>query len=83
MPVWDAANPASIKAWQDLSRVYASIASGEVRAVVGSNLRPGNVWQTVELPALQSNPNVTRIIQGNPTTGAETVIWPSVQTMVN
>jgi hypothetical protein len=75
MPVWDAANPASIKAWQDVSRVYASSASGEVRAVVGSNLRHGNIWQSVELPALQRNPNVSRVIQVNPTTGAESVLW--------
>lgn len=75
MPVWDAANPASIKAWNDVSRVYAGGASGEVRAVLGNNLRPGNTWQTVELPALQANPNVTRIITVNPTIKAETVFW--------
>lgn len=75
MPVWDAANPASIKAWQDVSRVYASSASGEVRAVLGNNMRPGNIWQSVELPALKANPNVTRVITVNPTTKAETVLW--------
>lgn len=75
MPVWDAANPASLRAWQDVSRVYASSASGEVRAVVGSNLRPGNIWQSVELPALQRNPNVSGVIQVNPKTGAESVLW--------
>lgn len=75
MPAWDAANPASVAAWQDVSAQFARGASGEVRAVLGDSLRPGNIWQTVEMPALQANPNVTTIIRVNPSSGAETVIW--------
>lgn len=75
MPMWDAPNPASVAAWRDASAQFARGTSGEVRAVLGDSLRPGNIWQTVEMPALQANPNVTRIIRVNPSTGAESVIW--------
>jgi hypothetical protein len=75
MPVWDASNPASVQAWEDASKAFASGASGDVRAVVGSNVRPGSIWQKVELPALQDNPNVTKIIGVDPVTKAETVLW--------
>jgi hypothetical protein len=75
LPVWDAGNPASVQAWQDASRAFAGNAQGTVRAVIGDSLRPGNVWETVELPALKANPNVTQIIRVNPATGAQTVIF--------
>jgi len=48
---------------------------GEVRATLGVNLRPGNIWETVELPRLIENPNVTRITIIDPETGSETVIF--------
>jgi filamentous hemagglutinin len=75
MPAWDASNPAVVKAWQNISAQYAAGASGSVRAVVGSNLRPGNVWETAELPALMNNPNVTQITTIDPATGASKVIF--------
>lgn len=75
LPQWNASNPASIQAWQDASRSYAENASGTVRAVVGNNLRPGNIWETVELPALMGNPRVKKIMRVDPTTGAETLIF--------
>lgn len=55
--------------------MYAENVHGEVHAVIGSNLRPGNVWETVELPRLIENPNVTKIVIIDPETGAETIIF--------
>jgi len=75
MPKWDATNPDVVQAWQDISADYANGAAGTVRAVIGESLRPGNIWETSELPALMSNPNVTRIITIDPATKAETVIF--------
>jgi len=75
MPVWDAANPASVAAWRSASAVFAQGASGEVRVILGNSLRPGNIWETVEMPALEANQNVTSVIQVNPSTGEETVLF--------
>jgi hypothetical protein len=75
MPDWDTTNPQVVRAWQDISAQYAQGASGTVRAVIGQNLRSGNVWETAELPALQRNPAVTRIITIDPATGAESTIF--------
>ena len=75
MPAWDATDPNVVQAWKDISADYASGASGTVRAVIGENLRPGNVWETSELPALMNNPNVNQIITIDPATGAEKVIF--------
>jgi hypothetical protein len=75
MPAWDASNPAVVQAWQNVSAQYAAGASGTVRAVIGSSLRPGNVWETAELPALMNNPKVTQIITVDPATGASKVIF--------
>lgn len=67
MPKWED-NP---KMWEDVSASYANQASGEIRAVLGTELRPGNVWENVELPRLKNNVNVTKITVIN----AETVIF--------
>ncbi len=75
MPEWDINNPASIKTWEDVSAMYANQVSGEVRAVVGANLRPGNIWENVELPRLINNPNVTKITTIDPKTLAEKIIF--------
>lgn len=55
--------------------VYAEQVYGEVRAVVGKNLRKGNVWENVELPRLKLNPNVTKIITIDPVTKVEIVVF--------
>jgi RHS repeat-associated protein len=75
MPPWDEHNPASVAKWKEVSENYARGCSGEVKAVVGQDMRPGNVWETKELPALKANPNVTKITQIDPSTRAETVIY--------
>lgn len=76
MPEWDPDNPAVVKVWEEASSAYAEGASGEVRAVIGDSLRPGNVWETAELPSLMDNPAVTRITTIDPVTGKATVVYP-------
>jgi hypothetical protein len=75
LPAWDAANPTAVAAWQNASRSFAQSASGDVNAVIGSTLRPGSVWEVVELPALKANPSVTSITTIDPATGVKTIIW--------
>ena len=75
MPEWDFNSPSSIKAWELSSNAYAEQVSGEIRAVVGDELRPGNIWENVELPRLKNNPNVTRIIIIDPKTKISKIIF--------
>lgn len=75
LPAWNRHDPESVRFWEEASAAYAENARGEVTAVVGSDLRPGNIWQTVEIPRLMDNPNVTRIVQIDPDTGDLTVIF--------
>ena len=56
LPVWNRHDPVSVQFWEDASAAYAENARGEVTAIVGSSLRPGNVWQTGEIPRLMENP---------------------------
>ncbi len=75
LPNWDLANPQSLEAWKEVSKLYANEAVGDVRAIIGKDLRPGSVWETVELPALKANKNVTRIFTIDPVTLKETLIF--------
>lgn len=75
MPLYDPTVAPSVQAWVDISTELAKNAIGEVRAVLGSQLRPQNIWETYELPALKANPNVTRITSVDPATGKVTVIY--------
>ena len=75
MPEWDFNKPESMKAWDLASGSYAEQVSGEVRAVVGSELRKGNIWENVELPRLKNNPKVTKITTIDPKTGIEKIIF--------
>jgi hypothetical protein len=75
MPEWDVNNPDSVKAWEDVSASYADQVSGEVKAAVGKNLRPDNIWKNVELDRLKANKNVTKITTIDPETLEEIVIF--------
>lgn len=75
LPRWNEFDPESVRFWEDASAAYAGNARGTVTAVVGTNLRPGNVWESVEISRLMVNPNVTRIIQVDPDTGVSTIVF--------
>ncbi|HFU3716802.1 TPA: hypothetical protein ACGO5M_002236, partial [Streptococcus suis] len=75
MPEWDFNKPSSIDAWEEASNIYAEQVSGKIRAVVGNELRPGNIWENIELPRLKANPNVTQITTIDPKTGIEKIIF--------
>lgn len=75
MPEWNFNNPSTMEAWDLASGAYAEQVSGEIRAVIGSELRPGNIWENIELPRLKNNPNVTKITTIDPKTGIEHVIF--------
>ena len=75
MPEWNFNTPSSVTAWEEASNVYAEQVSGEIRAVVGSELRPGNIWENIELPRLKANPNVTKVTTIDPKTGVEKIIF--------
>lgn len=75
MPEWDFDNPQSIKAWEDVSAAYAKQVTGEIRAVVGKELRAGNIWENVELPRLISNDKVTKIKTIDPCNQTEKIIF--------
>ena len=75
LPTWNRHDPESVRFWEDASAAYAENTRGQVTAVIGSDLRPGNIWQTVEIDRLIGNPAVTRIEQIDPDTGQLTVIF--------
>ncbi len=75
LPAWNRHDPESVRFWEDASAAFAENTRGQVTAVIGSDLRPGNIWQTVEIDRLIGNPAVTRIEQIDPDTGQLTVIF--------
>ncbi|GAA2878352.1 hypothetical protein Acy02nite_15780 [Actinoplanes cyaneus] len=58
-------NDQAMDIWRRLSERYAQDASGEATAWT-HNALPGSVWNTREKPALQLNPNITRIHEVDP-----------------
>jgi len=75
IPEWNLNDPLSIRAWEEVSEVYAIQVSGEVKAVVGTHLRPGNIWENIELPRLKNNENVTQITTIDPKTKIEKIVF--------
>ena len=74
MPIWNPFDDNIQALWASISKKYADLVSGEIRAVVGTNLRKDNIWETFELPALMKNPNVKKITIIDPKTKKETII---------
>jgi hypothetical protein len=74
MPAWDG-TPEVAEIWGEVSKKYAEAAHGDVRVVLGRDLRPGNVWETYEFDALTANPAVTRIIAIDPGSGAMRLLF--------
>lgn len=75
MPEWNFNDSSTMGAWDLASGAYAEQVSGEIHAVIGSNLRKGNIWESVELPRLKENLNVTKIITIDPKTGVKNIIF--------
>lgn len=75
MPEFNDKIPSVVKLWEDVSALYANQVIGEVRAVLGKNLRAGNIWETVELVRLKQNSNVTKIYAIDPETKIEILLW--------
>lgn len=75
MPEWDFNDPKTMEAWDLASRAYAEQASGEIRAVIGEKMRPGNIWENIKLPCLKENQSITKITIIDPKTGAEKIIF--------
>jgi hypothetical protein len=75
LPRWNRHDPESVRFWEDASAAYAENSSGEVTATIGGDMRPGNIWQSVEIPRLIENPDVVRIVQIDPDTGMLTIIF--------
>jgi len=74
LPSWNPNDPVTVQLWESASRAYAAGASGTVHAVIGE-LRPGSIWETVELPTLIANSNVKKIVAIDPVSGVERVIF--------
>jgi hypothetical protein len=75
LPTYERSNPSSIEAWTKISFELAKNAKGEVKVVLGKEARMDSIWNTVELPALMTNPSVTRVIAVDPATKIERVIY--------
>ena len=76
MPEWIPGDAAVRGQWEEASRLYAKGASGDVVAIVGSEVNPTGVWKSAEVPALIDNPNVTSITEIDLVTGKATRVWP-------
>jgi lysophospholipase L1-like esterase len=65
----------AIDAWDHASRAMARSASGSSYVVKGDTVRPGNVWERVEFPALQANPSIVCVYEITARTSDQQLIW--------
>lgn len=67
-------NPHYMRLWEFASRVYAKRAQGVAHAVLGSSVKPLNVYHMIEKPTLLKNPKVQKVIEHNAKTKESTVV---------
>ncbi|GAA2865580.1 hypothetical protein HD593_000614 [Nonomuraea rubra] len=68
---WDAIKDQVDALWKRVSLAYARNASGDVRVILGAEVRSTSVWKPTECFELLANPNVTEITIIDLTTGKE------------
>jgi hypothetical protein len=75
MPVFNDRTPEAIATWEAASRLFAEQASGVVTVFKGTEIRQGNVFDTLELPALKRNTAVSQVFAVDGATGKRTQIF--------
>ena len=74
-PDWNDMEDDPLCVWEEVSKIYARNAKGNVRVLVRPPLRDGNIFENVELPELKKNPNVRKITVIDMDTGEEKEIY--------
>ncbi|WP_197093392.1 ALF repeat-containing protein [Nonomuraea sp. SBT364] len=78
---WDEIQQQVNDAWDRISLAYARGASGEVKVILGRDVREQSVWMRQECKELLRNPNVTKITAIDLTTKTPRVITDESQCM--
>ncbi|MBR4733728.1 MAG: hypothetical protein IK081_13270 [Lachnospiraceae bacterium] len=73
MPDWGD-GPASEKAWEEVSKMFAEQASGKVWAVIGRDVRDDNIWENREYVILDGNDDVEKITLIEPLSEEEKIL---------
>lgn len=60
-PKWNRQKPSSLQWWDDASKEFADLSSGQTRVIVGPNVKVDSVFNRIELPALMKNDNISTI----------------------
>jgi hypothetical protein len=63
------------RVWKLASNLFAEQASGTAFVVMGPELRPNNVFETIEFPALKNNPEIDRVIKVDAVTEEQTELF--------
>lgn len=74
LPEFDPTDQQTVDAWRTVSKTYAEKASGDVRVVLGEEVRADSTFTTIEYPTLMENENVTKITAVNPNDNSEVVL---------